>query len=81
MSELRQAVGDYLVMRRALGFSLVREGRWLMDFAGYLEQAGSAHITTELAVSWATRTRTDVNPAWPQPRTEKPRAPCPSSTE
>ena len=36
----------------ALGFSLAREGRWLMDFAGYLEQAGSAHVTTELAVTW-----------------------------
>jgi integrase/recombinase XerD len=64
MSDLRQAAGDYLAMRRALGFSLVREGRWLMDFADYLEQSGSAHITTELAVAWATRTRADVNPAW-----------------
>ena len=64
MSDLRQAVSDYLAMRRALGFSLVREGRWLMDFAGYLEQAGSARITTDLAVSWATRTRADVDPAW-----------------
>jgi integrase/recombinase XerD len=64
MSELRQAVSDYLAMRRALGFSLVREGRWLTDFAGHLEQAGSARITTELAVTWATRTRADVDPAW-----------------
>lgn len=63
MSDLRQAVDDYLAMRRALGSSLVREGRWLMNFAGYLEQAGSAHVTTELAVTWATRTRADVNPA------------------
>ena len=64
MSDLRQAVGDYLAMRRALGFSLAREGRWLMDFVDYLERAGSAHVTTELAVTWATRTRADVNPAW-----------------
>jgi integrase/recombinase XerD len=64
MSDLRQAVGDYLAMRRSLGFSLVREGRWLLDFACYLEQAGSAHVTTELAVIWATRTRAGVNPAW-----------------
>ena len=63
MSELRRAVGDCLAMRRALGFSLVREGRWLMDFVGHLEQAGSGHVTTELAVTWATRTRADVNPA------------------
>jgi integrase len=64
MSDLRQAVDDYLAMRRSLGFSLAREGRWLLDFAGYLEQAGSARVTTELAVTWATRTRADVNPAW-----------------
>jgi integrase/recombinase XerD len=64
MSALRRAVGDYLAMRRALGFSLEREGRWLMDFADHLERAGSAHVTTELAVSWATRTRAEVNPAW-----------------
>jgi integrase len=63
MSELRQAVSDYLAMRRALGFSLEREGRWLMSFAGHLEQAGSGHITTELAVTWATRTGAGVNPA------------------
>ena len=35
MSDLRQAVSGYLAMRRALGFSLVREGQWLMDFADY----------------------------------------------
>jgi integrase/recombinase XerD len=64
MSHLRQAVDDYLAMRRSLGFSLAREGRWLLDFAGHLEQAGSARVTTELAVTWATRTRADVNPAW-----------------
>jgi integrase/recombinase XerD len=63
MSDLRQAVSDYLAMRRALGFSLVREGQWLMDFADYTGQAGSACITTELAVTWATRTRAGVNPA------------------
>ena len=63
MSDLRRAVGDYLAMRRALGFSLVREGHWLMNFVDYLEQAGSCHITTELAITWATRTRADVNPA------------------
>jgi len=35
-----------------------------MDFADHLQQAGSAHVTTELAVTWATRTRAEVNPAW-----------------
>lgn len=62
MNDLHQAVADYLAMRRALGFSLEREGRWLANFVDHLERAGASHITTELAVSWATNTRSDVNP-------------------
>jgi hypothetical protein len=58
---IRQAAADYLAMRRALGFSLLRDGRWLMNFIDYLEQQGAAHITTELAVAWAVRTRPGVN--------------------
>ena len=50
VSGLRQAAEDYLAMRRALGFALVREGQMLMSFISALEQAGAASITTELAV-------------------------------
>ena len=63
MTGLRQAAEDYLAMRRALGFALVREGQMLMSFISALEQAGAASITTELAVAWAGRTRPGVNPA------------------
>ncbi|HTP14496.1 MAG TPA: tyrosine-type recombinase/integrase [Streptosporangiaceae bacterium] len=63
MGGLRQAAEDYLAMRRSLGFALVREGQMLMSFITHLEQAGAASITTELAVSWAVRTRPGVNPA------------------
>jgi integrase/recombinase XerD len=57
MSALREAVGDYLTIRRALGFKLVEHERLLNDFAASLEQAGASTITTELAVAWAIRSR------------------------
>src|SRR5712691_4796307 len=63
MSDLRQAAQDYLAMRRALGFSLEGQGRLLISFIGYLEQAGATSITTDLAAAWAARTRPGTNPA------------------
>ena len=42
MSELRQALQDYLAVRRALGFKLARADQRLSGFIGYLEQAGPA---------------------------------------
>jgi len=44
-------------MRRALGFKLTTQGAHLMSFVGYCEARGAGHITTELALSWATQTR------------------------
>ena len=57
MIGLRDAVADYLTIRRALGFKLVEHQRLLYDFATFLEQAGASTITTELAVAWAVRCR------------------------
>lgn len=62
MTELRAAVEDYLAIRRQLGFVLERDGRLLPDFVGYLEGAGAARVTTELAVAWATLPA--AHPAW-----------------
>jgi integrase/recombinase XerD len=56
MSALREAAEHYLTMRRALGFKLTTQGRHLMSFIGYCETRGAGHITTELALSWATQT-------------------------
>ncbi len=50
---LRQAVADYLAVRRSLGFRLARPEKLLSQFAGYLEQAGAATVTTEHALAWA----------------------------
>jgi integrase/recombinase XerD len=55
MSGLNQAVEDYLTTRRALGFKLERHGRLLPHLVGYLEHAGAATVTTELALAWATQ--------------------------
>jgi integrase/recombinase XerD len=53
MSALAGHVEDYLRLRRALGFKLERAGHLLPQLVCYLEAAGSATVTTELAISWA----------------------------
>jgi integrase len=55
MSTLSQAVDDYLVLRRTLGYKLVDQGILLPDFVAYLEAAGASTVTAELAVAWATK--------------------------
>jgi integrase/recombinase XerD len=52
-TDLHQELDDYLAIRRALGFKLQRVGQLLPDFITYMEQAGDATITTELALAWA----------------------------
>ena len=53
MSGLRDAVDDYLSLRRSLGYTLRDTERLLTDFVDYLEQRGVAVISTELALAWA----------------------------
>jgi len=53
MTPLRQALRDYLRIRRQLGYQLAEDGRLLETFVDFLEQAGAATITTELALAWA----------------------------
>ena len=55
MSDLRQAVDDYVKLRRAVGFKLRGHDRLLLDFVDYVEQAGTSTVTTRLAVAWATQ--------------------------
>jgi integrase/recombinase XerD len=54
MSDLRLAMNDYLAVRRQLGFELREAGRLLDDFVSFCENAGEQHLTSELAVRWAT---------------------------
>lgn len=53
MSALSGHVEDYLRLRRALGYKLERAGHLLPSLVDYVEAAGSATLTTELAISWA----------------------------
>jgi integrase/recombinase XerD len=53
MSALGGHVEDYLRLRRALGFKLRFHGQVLPSLAAYLEAAGAATVTAELAIAWA----------------------------
>jgi integrase len=54
MSHIRQAVENYLRVRRALGYKLLVEGRMLAQFTTFLEGRGHDHVTTDAALQWAT---------------------------
>jgi len=53
MTRLRQAVREYLDMRRSLGFKLRETGRLLLAFVQFMEEHRSSYITTRLALAWA----------------------------
>ena len=50
---LREAAGEYLALRRALGFKLGQQGRMLLQFVEFLEQHEATVITIRLALRWA----------------------------
>jgi integrase/recombinase XerD len=54
MSPLTQAVEDYIQLRRGLGFKLKDYGEYLHKFVAFLQAQGSSHITTRLALDFAT---------------------------
>jgi integrase/recombinase XerD len=62
MNTLKQALQDYLVLRRGLGFKLRTAGPALLDFVRFLTRQGVSHITNELAVRWAMQ-RSECQPA------------------
>lgn len=55
MTPLRQALVDYLAVRRALGYTLARPEKLLAQFLTYLEDLGEVHLRTEVVLTWATR--------------------------
>ena len=62
MKTLREAVGDYLALRRGLGFKLKKHQRLLKEFASFLEQESTSQITSRLALLWATQPK-HIQPA------------------
>ncbi len=53
MNTLREAVQDYLALRRSLGFKLREDGARLADFVSFMEQRKASYVTHELALTWA----------------------------
>ena len=62
MTTLRQAVQEYVRMRRDLGFTLHEAGKGLLDFVTFMEQHRASSITQALALAWA-RQPSNVQPA------------------
>jgi len=53
MTPLRQALANYLSLRRSLGYKLRRPEKLLHQFLDFLEANGAPTITTQLALTWA----------------------------
>ncbi len=55
MSELREALEEYLAVRRSFGFKLCLAGRLLHKFVDFAEQDSAPFITMDVALRWATQ--------------------------
>lgn len=55
MRTLRDAIEDYLALRRSFGSSLRCVASGLRAFATFAEQEGAARVTIDLALRWATQ--------------------------
>jgi integrase/recombinase XerD len=66
MNTLREAVQEYLTMRRALGFKLCETGKRLLDFVTFMEQQRAPYITQQLALRWAQQPSTVQPSQWAQ---------------
>ena len=64
MNQLHRAVEDYLALRRRLGFKLRDYGDCLHEFVSFLEAQGSSHVTTKLAVEYATQRQDETPASW-----------------
>ena len=64
MSAVKQAVAEYLTLRRGLGFKLKKHSRMLNEFAAFLEEQGALHITSQLALRWATEPQNIQQSEW-----------------
>lgn len=62
MSALRDAVEEYLALRRALGAPILTAGSQLRGFVEFLECEGADFVTTQFALRWA-RQSTHAQPA------------------
>jgi len=52
VSALREAIQQYLSLRRSLGFKLIKVESTLRSFVAFAERDAASHITTDLALRW-----------------------------
>jgi integrase len=64
MTPLHQSVDDYLALRRSLGFKLREYGVCLHEFVSFLEANAASHITSRLAVEYATQRQHERPVSW-----------------
>ena len=62
MNTLREALQEYLALRRGLGCKMHDAGHLLPQFVSFLEQRQASHMTARLALEW-TQQATTVQPA------------------
>ena len=55
MNPLPAALDEYLALRRSFGYKLCEEGSLLRRFVAFAGERGAEFITTDLALTWATR--------------------------
>ena len=66
MNTLRNAVREYLELRRGLGFKLREAGKGLMDLVTFLEGHKASYITRALALAWAQQPVNALPACWAQ---------------
>ena len=66
MKPLREAIEEYINLRRSLGFKLRDMADDLREFAGFLEEKAAPYITTELALEWAMQPKDYQPSTWAQ---------------
>jgi integrase len=64
MIPLRQALADYLEIRRALGYKLERAEKLLLQYLEHLDAIGAETVTVNNAVGWATLATAGKDAHW-----------------
>lgn len=64
MIALREALADYLALRRSLGYTLQRSEKLLGQFLDYLEAEDTETVTTENALAWARKAKSHNGNWW-----------------
>jgi integrase len=63
VNRLEQELGDYLALRRSMGYKLRRAEKLLAQFVAYCHNVNAEIVTIETAMTWATLPGT-ASPSW-----------------